>query len=220
MATIVAPAQVDITLVRGDSDDIIVTVKDTAQPTQNLINLGIATDATPSRPAVLRYSAKEKPDRTSNARAAVFKTSYRSDEIEMLPQSGLTVGQSIIKIDKPDTSDNKAGTYAHDFEVVRQDVQRPGTGAGLGTVAVVVLSNVITGTATFFTKAKPGDVLQIISGSNNGIAVVLTKITSDTVAESEHIWLTTQSGASFDLRRGKAKTAFIGSLILTQDVVY
>jgi hypothetical protein len=218
MATIKAPAEVDISLVRGDSDDILVTVKDTAQPTQNLINLGTATDGTPSRPAVLRYAAKAAPSKDKNAAAAIFKASYRTDEIEVLPQTGLTVGQCVVKIDKPDTSDNKAGVYAHDFEVVRQDVPRPG--AGVGTAAIVASAVGVTGTGTAFTKAKAGDVLHPTSGPNLGAPRLISKVVSATALEVEVAWETSDAAATFEIRRGKAKTAFTGKLTLVQDVVH
>jgi hypothetical protein len=213
-----APAIVDIELVRGDSDDILVTITDDASPTPNLIDLSVATDATANRPAIIRFAVKKDPTKEANIKAAVLKLSYDASELEILPQAApATRGQCRVKLDKPDTSDNKAGDYSWDLEVTRQDALRPGASAG--ALAVVAGNVVPIGTGTAFTKAKVGDVVQITSGPNDGRASLITKITSATSIETERAWEDTDPSATFEIRRGKSKTAVRGKFTLVQDVV-
>lgn len=213
-----APAIVDIELVRGDSDDILVTITDDASPTPNLIDLSVATDATINRPAIVRFAVKKDPSKEANVKAAVLKLSYDASQLEILPQAvPATKGQCKVKLDKPDTSDNKAGDYSWDLEVTRQDVTRPG--ASVGTAAIVAGNVTMTGTGTAFTKAKVGDVVQVTSGPNSGRPALITKITSATVIETERAWEDADVAATFEIRRGKSKTAVRGKFTLVQDVV-
>jgi hypothetical protein len=213
-----APAIVDIELVRGDSDDILVTITDDASPTPNLIDLSLATDGTAGRPAIVRFAVKKDPSKELNLKAAVLKLSYDASEIEILSQATpSTRGQCRVKLDKPDTSDNKAGAYSWDLEVTRQDVLRPG--ASVGTLALAAGNAVPIGTGTSITKAKVGDVVQITSGANLGLASLITKITSATSFETERVWENTDPSATFEIRRGKSKTAVRGVFTLVQDVV-
>lgn len=213
-----APAIVDIELVRGDSDDILVTITDDASPTPNLIDLSIATDGTIGRPAIVRFAVKKDPSKETNPKGAVLKLSYDVSQIEILPQAvPATKGQCRVKLDKPDTSDNKAGAYSWDLEVTRQDSLRPG--ASVGTLALAAGNSVPIGTATAVTKAKVGDVIQITSGLNLGRVSLITKITSATSFETERAWEDTDAAATFEIRRGKSKTAVRGAFVLVQDVV-
>src|SRR3990172_6597278 len=210
-----APAIVDIELVRGDSDDILVTITDDAT-TPNLIDLSVATDATAGRPAIIRFAVKKDPSKEPNAKAAVLKLSYDAAQLEILPQAvPATKGQCKVKLDKPDTSDEKAGDYSWDLEVTRQDALRPG--ASVGTLALSAGNSVPIGTGTAITKAKVGDVVQILSGPNVGRPSLITKITSATSFETERAWEDTDAVATFEIRRGKSKTAVRGKFTLVQD---
>lgn len=215
---VTAPAVVDITLRRGDSDDILVTITDDAAPTPNTIDLSVATDGTVGRPAIVRFAVKRDPSKETNLKAALFKTSYVAADIEILAQGvPATRGQCRIKIDKPDTSDEKAGEYQHDIEVTRQDVLR--TGSYVGTAALTTVDGNIVGTATAFLKAKVGDVVQITSGPNLGRVSLITAIVSDTAMTTERVWEDADAAATFEIRRGKSKTAAYGKFTLAQDVV-
>lgn len=213
-----APAIVDIEMIRGDSDDILVTITDDASPTPNTIDLSVATDGTVNRPAVVRFAVKKDPTKEANAKAAVFKVSYDASQIEVLAQAvPATRGQCKVKIDKPDTADNKAGDYSWDLEVTRQDALR--TGASVGTLACVAGSKVVIGTATALRAAKVGDVVQITSGPNSGRVSIIEAIASDTLFTCERAWEDADASATFEVRRGKSKTAVRGKFTLVQDVV-
>lgn len=209
--------RVDLELTLGDSDDILITVEDDASPPRR-IDLSQAVDGTADRPAIIRVAVKKDPARDLNSEAVLFKTSYAVDEIEILPQAlDATKGQCRVRIDKPDTEDEDAGDYSWDVEVTRQDIQR--TGAQVGTLTLTEGSKTITGVGTAFTKAKVGDVIHPTSGAADGRPVVISKIVSDTQAESEYAWPTGESDVTFELRRGKSKTAASGTFTLVQDVV-
>lgn len=215
---IAAPANVDISLVRGDSDDILVTITDDVSPTPNLIDLSVATDGTVGRPAIIRFAVKKDPTKEVNAKAAVIKLSYDPSQIEVLPQGVLaTRGQCKVKLDKPDTADNKAGDYSWDLEVTRQDAQRPG--ASVGTLACVAGAKAVIGTGTALLKAKVGDVVQLTSGPNAGRVSLIEAIVSDTAFTCERAWEDDDAAATFEIRRGKSKTAVRGKFTLVQDVV-
>ena len=161
---------------------------------------------------------KKDPSKEANAKAAVLKLSYDASQIEILPQAvPATKGQCKVKLDKPDTSDNKAGDYSWDLEVTRQDVLR--TGASVGTAALVADSGAVVGTGTAFTKAKVGDVVQVTSGPNAGRVSLITAITSATALTTERLWEDADPTATFEIRRGKSKTAARGKFTLVQDVV-
>lgn len=218
MAKPAAPAIVDLSIVRGDSFDITITVTDDAVPTQNPINLSQATDGTVGRPAVIRFAVKRDPSRDANSESAILKKSYRDDEVEILPQGVLaTKGQCKVKGDKPDTTDNDAGEYLWDTEVTLQDAQR--TGASGGTVALVADSVAVVGTGTAFLKAKVGDVIQVLSGANAGRPSLITAIASNGAMTTERAWESSDASATFEIRRGKSKTVVRGTFTLVQDVV-
>lgn len=211
-----AQKELTLTMTIGDSEDFIVTVTDDAT-TPNLIDLSKAVDGTAARPAILRWAAKRTPADDANKDAIAFKTSYFEDQIQVLAQTGPTLGQSRLLLDKPDTEDEEVGTFRWDLEVTRQDVVRPGSGSG--TIAVVSGSVAVTGTATTFRKWKVGDVLQPLGGLNVA-PVKITKIISDTSLEVEAaIFATEPVVPSYEVRRGKHKTARKGPFVLEQEVV-
>ncbi len=208
--------EVTLELTQGDSEDYLITVKDDATPTPALIDLSKAVDGTAARPAIVRFAVKAAPADESNAEATVFKTSYFTAQIVFLTQSGLTLGQCRALIDKPDTQGVEAGDYRWDVEITRQDVLR--AGASGGTVSVGSGSVVVAGSGTAFTKAKVGDVLQPLGGLNLA-PVKITKVTSNTSLEVEAAIFQTEAGISFEIRRGKHKTAGRGPFTLLQSVV-
>lgn len=209
--------ELEMRMVLGDSEDFLVTVTDDVTPTPNKINLSQAVDNTPDRPAILRWAAKRTPADDTNAEAIAFKSSYNGDEIIPLTQTGATLGQARLLIDKPDTDSEAAGSYRWDLEITRQDVLR--AASGVGTIAVLSGSKVVTGTATTFLKAKVGDVLQPLGGLNVA-PVKIAKVVSNTSLEVEEaIFLTESPVPSFEIRRGKHKTARKGPFVLEQGVV-
>ena len=208
--------EVTLSLVGGDSEDFIVTITDDATPTPAKINLSQAVDGTANRPAIVRFAIKADPDSDDNSEAVVFKTSYFTDQIQVLAQAGLTLGQCRLLLDKPDTVDAEAGDYRWDLEVTRQDVAR--AGAGGGTMTVTANSVVVTGTGTAFNKAKLGDVLQPL-GILNTKPVKITKVVSANSLEVEAAIFEPEAGITFEIRRGKHKTAARGPFTIIQSVV-
>lgn len=207
--------EVTLELTQGDSEDYLITVKDDA-PTPAPINLSQAVDGTVDRPAIVRFAVKKDPASESNEEAIVFKSSYFPDQISFLPQSGGTLGQCRALVDKPDTQDVEAGAYRWDIEVTRQDALR--SGAQAGTISVSSGSVVVAGTGTAFDKAKPGDVLQPL-GVLNTAPVKILKVVSPSSVEVEAPVFQTEAGISFEVRRGKHKTAGRGPFTLVQSVV-
>jgi hypothetical protein len=207
--------EVTLELTQGDSEDYLITVKDDST-VPVVIDLSLAVDGTPARPAIIRFAVKKDPASETNPEAIVFKSSYFADQISFLAQTGATLGQCRALVDKPDTQDVEAGAYRWDVEVTRQDALR--AGASTGTIDVTLDSIIVSGTATAFTKAKVGDVLQPL-GSLNTAPVKITKIISATSVEVEAALFVTESGISFEVRRGKHKTAGRGPFTLIQSVV-
>jgi len=204
----------DLCLTRGDSDDILVTVKepdplspDPLNPDKIPVDLSVAVDGTLLRPVIMRFAVKEDPLDT-NEQAIIFKDSSNgTDEIEPFPQTGLTLGQARVIIDKYDTEEDEAGDYPYDFEVSQQDFLR--NGAQVGTLAITAGSNAIVGTGTLFTLAKRGDILQLL-GTNNK-PVMIDKIIDDlNIVVSTKVLVTEPALATFEIRRGKHFTAAKG----------
>lgn len=207
---------VELTLVKGDSDDLLVTVTDDSDPPV-AINLSQAVDGTPNRRAILRFAVKSDPPTQDNDEALVFKASYYDDQIPFLAQSGGTVGQARVLIDKPDTEGgDAAATYAWDLEVTRQDSLR--SGASGGTLTFSAGSSSVAGAGTAFTRAKVGDVLQPL-GVLNARPALITRIISATSLETDFDGWAAESGVAFEVRRGKHRTAARGPFVLEQDVV-
>lgn len=209
--------EVTLELTQGDSEDYLVTVKDDATPTPALIDLSVAVDGTPDRPAIVRFAVKKDPASESNAEAVVFKASYFDDQLLVLPQTGSTLGQCRALIDKPDTQDVEAGAYRWDTEVTRQDSLR--TGASVGTLSVVTDSVLVTGAGTAFQKAKVGDVLQLTSGTNLLKPVKIVKVVDAVTMQIEAALFLTDGAVTFEIRRGKHRTAGRGPFTLIQSVV-
>jgi hypothetical protein len=205
---------VTLTLVRGDSDDLLVTVVDEAGVA---INLGQAVDGTAARAAVLRLAVKSDPAEQTNAEALVLKRSYYADEIQFLTQSGATLGQARVLVDKPDTLGGDPSTaYQWDLEVTRQDVLR--SGASAGTASFTAGSAVVVGAGTAFTRAKVGDVLQPL-GVLNTAPCLIAEITSAGQIVADFADWQTEAGVAFEIRRGRHRTAVRGPFVLVQDVV-
>lgn len=206
--------ELTITMVRGDTDDVLVTVTDDADPPV-AYDLSKAADGTANRPAVIRFAVKESPDDESNAEALILKSSRASAEIEVLAQTGATLGQCRLYLDKPDTEEADPGTYRWDMEVTRQGAIR----TGAGTYAVTAGSKVVTGTGTAFTSAKKGDVLNPLGALNVGRPAIITKVTSNTSMEVDVDDYATESGEDLEIRRGKSKTSVRGDFVLQSGVV-
>lgn len=204
---------ITLSMVRGDAEDLIFTVTDDADPPA-VVNLGAAVDATPSRPAVIRFAVKKDPEIDENDDALAYKTSADSAEIAIATQSGGTIGQCTVLLDNADTRDAEAGNvYRWDLEVSRQDALR--AGASVGTAATAA-NGTVTGTGTAFTKAKKGDIFHPTSGSNSGKPGRISKITSDTSMVVEFPFAV-GSGATFEIRRALTKTVARGPFELVQD---
>lgn len=213
-----------LTLVRGDSDDILVTVEipDANDPTiLNRVRLDQAVDGTADRPAILRAAIKEDYE-DLNENALVFSESHYPDQINFLDQTvAATEGQARWLIDKPDTESGDPETsYCWDLEVTQQDFLR--TGAQVGSIETQASPNgaTILGSGTAFTKAKVGDVLQILDGTNDAFPALIEEITSDTVmVVSFADWPGVASGKAFEIRRGKHTTAARGPFVLERGQV-
>ena len=210
--------EMEITLVRGDTDDFLVTVTDDATPTPNKINLSQAVDGTASRNAVVRFAVKSKPEDQDNTEALCFKHSAFDDEIPFLVQAGATLGQCRVLLDKPDTEEGDPDLeYRWDIEVTRQDILR--TAASGGTVSMVAGSAVITGVGTAFQNAKVGDVFQPLGVLNAGKPAIVQSVASATSMTVDHSNFQTEPGVTFEVRRGKHKTAARGPFVLQSGVV-
>jgi hypothetical protein len=215
--TTTSSGELQLSLIRGDSDDFLVTVTDDATPTPNPIDLSKAVDGTANRRAVVRFAVKTDPDAQTNAEATVFKASHYDDQLPFLAQSGATMGQCRVLVDKGDTeAADPSATYRWDIEVSRQDSLR--TGASVGTFAVTAGSKTITGTGTAFTKAKVGDIFQPL-GVLNTRPVIVDAVVSATQLTVDYDGWTTESGVAFEVRRGKHKTAARGPFVVESGVV-
>lgn len=207
---------VTLTLVKGDSDDLLVTVTDDATPPVP-IDLSKAVDGTASRRAILRFAVKSEPALQTNAEALVFKTSHRDDQVPFLAQSGGTLGQARVLVDKQDTEDgDPTASFSWDLEVSRQDALR--SGASVGTVSFTAGSLVVAGTGTAFDKAQPGDILQPL-GALNTLPVLINKVVSASSLEADFKDWQAEPNVTFEIRRGKHRTAVRGPFILEQGVV-
>lgn len=207
---------ITITLVRGDSDDLLVTVVDDAVPPVP-VDLSKAVDGTAARPAVIRFSVKSKPDQQTNEEALVFKTSHYPDQIPFLAQAGATMGQCRVLIDKPDTeTGDPAVKWKWDLEVSRQDALR--SAASVGTLAFTPGSDVVVGTATQFQNARQGDVLQPL-GVLNLLPVMVIEVLSATQLRTSFSGWQAEAGVTFEIRRGKNRTAARGPFTLLSGVV-
>lgn len=207
--------QITLSMVNGDSQDYLVTVTDDAS-TPARINLSTAVDGTATRSAIVRFAIKSIPSTQLNSDSGVvFKSSYDSSQIAFLAQSGTTVGQCRVLLDKPDTVSLDAGTYRWDLEVTRQDTLR--TSASTGVLSVTAGTTLVQGTATAFTAAKVGDVLQPLG--TNRAPVKIASITSATQLLVEYPIFSTETTVAFEIRRGKHRTAAYGPFTMLQSVV-
>lgn len=108
------PATVEKNLVRGDSVAYRVTVKPPVTG-ENLTPVPVDLSG-----ATLRFTMKPMPEENRlqpPTPPAVVKTSDDAAEIEILTQSGVTLGQFLIKIVSADTKWLPAGTYVYDVKV-------------------------------------------------------------------------------------------------------
>lgn len=212
----------DITWVRGDSDDILVTVKEpdpnstTTPPAQITVRLDQAVDGTPDRRAIMRFAAREDPD---DVTPLFEKVDSDPEQITYLDQTvQATEGQAVIYIDKPDTETLDAGPagspvlYPYDLEVTRQDFIR--NGAQGGTISLVAGSNAVVGVGTAFTQAKVGDVLQPLGGLNDNRPAVIQSIVDDTNITVHHGDWVNEPGIVFEIRRGRSFTGARGNICL------
>jgi len=211
---------VEFCLVKEDSADILVTVRipSVADPAVlELVNLDVAVDGTVARPCILRFAVKTKdsPD-VANDAGLLFKSSHFPDQIDILAQSGATLGQARVLVDKPDTTAGDADeSYCHDLEVTQQDALR--TGAQTGTIEVQASPDgaTVLGVGTAFLKAKVGDTLQVLDGNNNATPALIESIASDvSMVVSLDTWVTPAAGLTFEIRRGKHTTAARGAFVL------
>ncbi len=108
------PATIEKNLVRGDSVVYRVTVRppstgDNPEPVP--VNLS---------GAAVRFTMKFSPEDNKlqpPTPALVVKTSDDASEVEILPQTGTTKGQFLIKLQSQDTKWLPAGSYVYDVKV-------------------------------------------------------------------------------------------------------
>ena len=215
MATVeeLTPGETTVTMVRGDSADMVLTMTDVAGAA---VDLTKAVDGTVSRKAVVRLAVKSDPDRQENADAVLLKASHSSEQVAFLTQSGATLGQCRVLLDKADTeSADPAASYRWDVEVSRQDYLR--AGAQAGTVALSAGSTAVVGSGTAFLTAKVGDVLQPVGGANMEPALI-TSITDDEHVTVDHEDWTPETTA-FEVRRGQHRTVLRGPFVIQSGVV-
>jgi hypothetical protein len=209
MATLTpdASGRVTISVNRGDSDDLLFTVMDDAA-SPAAVDLSKATDGTASRRAILKFVVKTVPVNQASPEELFLRTSYADSEIMFATQSGATLGQATVMLDKPDieTADVDV-SYAWGLDVIRQDALR--AGASAGTVSYVNGSATVLGSGTAFGNAKAGDVLQPL-GVFNGRPVIILEVVSDTELLMDFDTWTTEPGVAFEIRRGKHRLAVRG----------
>lgn len=195
-----------LSMVIGDCNDKLITVTDDVTPTPNRIDLSKAVDGTTNRPAIVRFSILD----------LFTKTSCFSDQIAVLPQSGATVGQANLIVDKPDTEGVTPATRRWDLEITQQDFVRPSGTAG--TISVTSNSVAVVGVGTDFTKSKVGDVLQPF-GAGNVKPVKIATITDATHLTVESAIFTTEPTITYSIRRGKSRTPIRGPIFMKQGAV-
>ena len=199
-------------LVKGDSDEYLVTVTEpnSADPTiQDPVDLSQAVDGTPNRYAILRFAAMRKGRDDDNTAALVYKDSQAgASDIRYLAQTGATLGQAEVLVDVADTvnkdepvleRDDTEALHDWDLEVNRQDVERAGA-SGVGTVAVSAGSNAVTGTGTAFKAAKVGDIINLLDAGNVDKPAIITGIVDDVTLATDRTFWVDATGATFELR--------------------
>lgn len=209
-----------LSLIKGDSDEYLVTITEGVGSGATPVNLDQAVDGTDNRKAILRFSVKLTPSREENEDALIYKESYYPDQIKVLDQTlTSTRGKVEILIDKPDTLEGRiSDSYSWDLEVSLQDVERSNV-SGVGTATAELGSNIIVGSSTQFSQAKLFDIINLLDVDNLNKPALITRIISDTELEvSRNDWVDV-SGGSFEVRRGRHRTAAAGSFALKQDVV-
>ena len=214
------PLDTPLTLVIGDSAEYLFTLQELAAVEGDPavpFDLTQAVDGTSSRRAIVRFAVKSDPDVQSNDDATVYKESYVADEVSLLAQSGLTLGQCLVQVDKVDTEGAFADDYFWDLECCRQDAERTGA-SQVGTITLVAGSKTVVGVGTAFLKAKLYDILQPL-GTNLNNPAIITKILSDTQIEVAHSEWSNDAGASFEIRRSRTRTLMGGTYTLTNGVV-
>lgn len=204
----------DLELVIGDSEDFLLTLED---ENEDLIDLSKAVDGTANRPAIIRFAVKDNAE-DGNDQALIYKTSFDASDVQILTQAGATFAMARILVDKPDTEGHEPATKRWDCEVTRQDFIR--TLASAGTVSLTADGTVVDGSGTNFLKAKAGDVLMPTSGANTKPALI-TRIISATQLEVENgaVFTATDPTVTFEIRRGKSRTAARGNMTMKPGIV-
>jgi hypothetical protein len=214
-------------LVKGDSDEFLVTVTEPdltdpdVVPLPRLpINLHESVDGTADRHIILRYASKRTPGVDDNVDALLFKDAQRgSSDIRYLAQAGDTLGQAEVLIDTADTLDTDESTvardedpeHAWDLEANIQDEERAGV-SQIGDVTVVNGTNTVVGAATKFLLSKVGDILNLTdgTGANELKPALITKIIDDLNMEvGRTIWIDANN-VTFEVRRNRRKTVASG----------
>jgi hypothetical protein len=206
-----------MTMVRGDSLNLLVAVKDFSTDPEVAVDLSEATDGTAARPAVVRFSVKERPDDDLNSEAIVYRTSYTPSGIEVLDQSiAANLGKFLVKVDKEDTEEDGDPElqYRWDIEVSLQGELR----TDAGTVTLVAGSKIVTGVGTaFLSTVRKGDIFQPLDV--NDIPAIVTKVVSDTVLWVEFTGWSDESGLDYEIRRGEHITVRRGPFTILSGVV-
>lgn len=211
--------ETEYAITRGDSDDIMITFVNDADPPVPY-DLSKSTDGVADRPAIVRYAVKVRVTDT-NEQALIVKRSYDDTEIMVLPQDGdledpdNTVGVVAVFLDIPDTLGKKTGSFWWDLDVTRQGMLRSGAQSGTLTFNGTA---VVAGVGTNFTRGKVGDVVHITSGAMSGKAVLIAKITSSGQMTLD-LPFAAETGVTFELRRGFRKTPLRGPFIIGNEVI-
>jgi hypothetical protein len=192
-------ASASVTIVNPDKKEIPVgSGAQVATP----LDLSLAVDGTPSRPAILIFVWRRGNTRTFK------KTSYSVEEIQLLNQT-TNPGEYKLLTDEPDTDTAKiAEGYRYELAAARQDLLR--SGAQVGTATVTAGSRALVGVGTAFLSARPGDIIHPTSGAVLDLPSRIIEVTDDLNIVTERTWSVSAAAFSFEIRRGKILPAMAG----------
>ena len=195
----------DISLVRGDTRNIQLSVTDSASAVVNI------TDA------VLKFAAKCDLDEP-NDEAFVFKRSYDQDEIEI---TDAVNGVALIKILPADTAEDEPGDWKFDVELTRRGTEIVNTTGGGATASVTLGSTTITCTAVDLSSVKRGDIIALVSGNPENAQSITVESVDDAAntLETDFDGWVTEAGLEFIIYRGIRDTVVSGTFTITPDVV-
>lgn len=210
-------------MVKGDSIDLETTLSDYSVDPPEPVDLSAAVDGTADRPAVIRFSVKERPEQDSNLEALLYRTSYdpTGSGVEVLDQAvSENVGKFIVKVDKADTEDDGDPelSYRWDLEVSRQGELR----TDVGTVTLEAGETAVVAAGIDFIAAgvRPGDIFQPLGAEdNNDRPCLIVEVVSATELEVEWDGYSDEATVAFEIRRGQHITVRRGPFAVLPGVV-